>query len=153
MAARLPVKPIKHSLTTALRQAVSKLETQRHRLAKRTRPPAGRPPCGIVGVGHFFNSAYLPALNRKDSPLVVSGILTRGQNQFHHARQGLRYSTTHFAGYVLSSHPALNPFSSYCPTTYLEVHNCHWLASAKHFVNTFQNRLKKKDAVNQTNLD
>jgi hypothetical protein len=99
MAARLPVKPIKHSLTTALRQAVSKLETQRHRLAKKTRPPARRLPCDIVGVEHFFNYAYLPALNRKDSPLVVSGILTRGQNQFQHAQQGLRYSTTHFAGY------------------------------------------------------
>ncbi len=37
--------------------------------------------------------------------------------------------------------------------TYLEIHNYSWLASAKHLVNTLQNRLKKGEAVNQTNLD
>jgi len=56
-------------------------------------------PCGLVGPGHFFNYAYLPALNHKDSPLVVSGILTRGQNQFDVAQNGLRYSTEHFTDY------------------------------------------------------
>ena len=37
--------------------------------------------------------------------------------------------------------------------TFLEVKNYPWLASAKHFVNTLQNRTKKEEAVNQTNLD
>jgi len=37
--------------------------------------------------------------------------------------------------------------------TLVEVKNYPWLASAKHFVNTVQNRLKKPDGVNQTNLD
>jgi len=37
--------------------------------------------------------------------------------------------------------------------TFMEIHNYPWLASAKHFVNVVQNRLKKKETVNQTNLD
>ncbi len=59
----------------------------------------GRLPCGLIGAGHFFNYAYLPALNRKSSPLVVSGIFTRRQNQFDLAQQGLRYATKHFTDY------------------------------------------------------
>lgn len=37
--------------------------------------------------------------------------------------------------------------------TLVEVKNYPWLASAKHFVNSLQNRFKKSDSVNQTNLD
>ena len=59
----------------------------------------GRLPCGLIGAGHFFNYAYLPALNHKNSPLVISGILTRGQNQFELARQGLRYATKYFSDF------------------------------------------------------
>ena len=36
---------------------------------------------------------------------------------------------------------------------FAEVKNYSWLASAKHFANVIQNKLKKPDAVNQTNLD
>src|SRR5665213_525249 len=42
----------------------------------------------------------------------------------------------------------LNPFR-----TFLDIPNYSWLATAKHFVNTVQNRVKKPDTVNQTNLD
>lgn len=37
--------------------------------------------------------------------------------------------------------------------TFVEVKNYPWLASAKHFVNGLQNKMKKADTVNQTNLD
>lgn len=37
--------------------------------------------------------------------------------------------------------------------TFLEVKNYSWLANAKHLVNSIQNKVKKADPVNQTNLD
>ena len=37
--------------------------------------------------------------------------------------------------------------------TFLEIKNYPWLATAKHLVNTMQNRLKKNVPENQTNLD
>jgi hypothetical protein len=36
--------------------------------------------------------------------------------------------------------------------TFLETRNYAWLATAKHFANTIQNRLKKDSVENQTNL-
>lgn len=75
------------------------METQRHRLGRKSAPPAGKLSCGLVGAGQFFNYAYLPALNRQDSPLVVSGILARTENKFREAQRGLRYTTTHFTDF------------------------------------------------------
>ena len=78
---------IKHSLPTALRAAVSKLESQHVRLAKKTAPPDGRIKCGLLGAGNFFNYAYAPALNKKNSPLAVTGILARDKNKFSAAQK------------------------------------------------------------------
>lgn len=80
-----------------MRQAVSKLETQRHRLATKTKAPPDKLHCGLLGAGSFFNYAYVPALNQKTSPLVVSGILARDKNKFAAAQRGLRHSAKHFS--------------------------------------------------------
>lgn len=82
---------IKHSLPTAFRQAVSKLETQRHRLGVKRPPPAGRLKCGLLGTGRFFNYAYVPALNKKNSPLAVTRILTRDEARFLAVQKNLRH--------------------------------------------------------------
>ena len=79
-----------------MRQAVSKLETQRHRLGKKAASPAGKLKCGLLGAGQFFQYAYVPALNRKDSPLAVTGILARDANKFQDAQRGLRYASQPF---------------------------------------------------------
>jgi predicted dehydrogenase len=90
------VSGIKHSLSTAVRQAVSRLETQRHRLGAKTPPPGGRLKCGLFGAGRFFDYAYAPALNQKDSPLAITGLLARDDAKFKAASRGLRHMTSHF---------------------------------------------------------
>ena len=80
-----------------MRQTVSKLETQRHRLGAKASAPTDKINCGLLGAGAFFNYAYVPALNQKTSPLVVSGILARDENKFCAAQRGLRYTAKHFS--------------------------------------------------------
>lgn len=80
-----------------MRQAVSKLETQRHRLGVKAPPPGGKLNCGLFGAGRFFNYAYVPALNQKDSPLAITGLLARNHAKFEAACRGLRHSSSHFA--------------------------------------------------------
>jgi predicted dehydrogenase len=87
---------IKHSLSTAVRQAVSNMEAHRHRLGMKTKPPSGKLNCGLFGAGRFFNYAYVPALNQKDSPLAITGLLARNGAKFEASRRGLRYTTDHF---------------------------------------------------------
>jgi predicted dehydrogenase len=86
-----------HSPATAVRRILSELDQRRHRLGKKSAPPAEKLACGLLGTGQFFNYAYLPALNRKDSPLVLSGVLARDENKFRAAQRGLRYTTKYFA--------------------------------------------------------
>ena len=97
LAKSFKAETIKHSLPTALRAAVSKLETRRHRLGSKTNPPPAKLNCGLFGAGQFFNYAYVPALNQKKSALAVTGILARDPNKFHETQRNLRYSTTHFS--------------------------------------------------------
>jgi predicted dehydrogenase len=85
-----------HSLPTAFRQIRSRWENCRQRWSQKVAPPADKLSCALLGAGHFFNYAYLPTLNRKDSPLVVAGILARDENKFRAAQRGLRYTTKHF---------------------------------------------------------
>jgi predicted dehydrogenase len=87
---------IKHSLPTAFRQVVSRLERHQHRLGKKAASPAGKLSCGLLGAGGFFNYAYLPALNRGDSSLAISGILARDAGRFREAQRGLRYAAKSF---------------------------------------------------------
>ncbi len=68
-------------------------------MVRKSAPPAGKLSCAVIGAGQFFNYAYLPALNRKDSPLVISGILARDSEKFQEAQRGLRYTTRHFTDY------------------------------------------------------
>jgi len=75
---------------------VSELATRRHRFGTKIAPPVGKLSCGLLGAGQFFNYAYLPALNRKSSPLVISGLLARDKDKFREVQRGLRYTTTHF---------------------------------------------------------
>lgn len=93
----MPKKRSSHSAATAVRRIISELDNRRHRLAPKTKPPADKLACGLLGAGQFFNYAYLPALNRKSSPLVIAGILARDENKFRAARRGLRYTTRHFS--------------------------------------------------------
>ncbi len=88
---------IKHSLPTAFRAAVSRLESHRHRLAPKSAAPGGRLKCGLLGAGQFFSYAYVPALNQKHSPLAVTGILARNEEKFSMAQRGLRYAAKHFS--------------------------------------------------------
>jgi predicted dehydrogenase len=90
-------KKSNYSAATAVRRIISELDTRRHRLAPKTKPPANKLACGLLGAGQFFNYAYLPALNRKSSPLVIAGILARDENKFRDAQRGLRYTTKHFS--------------------------------------------------------
>ena len=80
-----------------MRAAVSKLESQHVRLAKKTAPPDGRIKCGLLGAGNFFNYAYAPALNKKNSQLAVTGILARDENKFSAAQKNLRHAAGHFS--------------------------------------------------------
>ena len=80
-----------------MRAAVSKLETRRHRLGAKTNPPSDRLNCGLFGAGQFFNYAYVPALNQKNSALAVTGILARDQDKFNDTQRSLRYAAAHFS--------------------------------------------------------
>ena len=80
-----------------MRAAVSKLESQRVRLVNKSAPPEGRIKCGLLGAGSFFNYAYAPALNQKNSPLAVTGILARDKNKFSAAQKKLRHAAGHFS--------------------------------------------------------
>lgn len=62
----------------------------------KTKTPGGKLNCGLFGAGRFFNYAYIPALNQKDSPLAITGLLARDDAKFEAARRGLRYTTSHF---------------------------------------------------------
>ena len=93
----MPKKKSSYSAATAVRRIISELDTRRHRLAPKTKPPRGKLACGLLGAGRFFNYAYLPALNRKTSPLVIAGILARDENKFRDAQRGLRYTSKHFS--------------------------------------------------------
>jgi len=92
----LKKNPIKHSFPTAFRQLFSSLETRWQRLGPKTNPPSGKLNCGLVGTGKFFDYAYVPALNKRTSPLVISGILARDEAKFHAAQRSLRYPVKHF---------------------------------------------------------
>ena len=61
-----------------------------------TNPPSGKLNCGLVGTGQFFDYAYVPALNKWTSPLVISGILARDEAKFRAAQRSLRYTAKHF---------------------------------------------------------
>lgn len=86
-----------HSPATAVRRILSELDQRRHRFGKKSASPSGKLACGLLGAGQFFNYAYLPALNRKDSALALSGIFARDEDKFRAAQRGLRYTTKHFA--------------------------------------------------------
>ena len=85
-----------YSPATAARRLISELATRRHRFGGKVAPPTGKLSCGLFGAGQFFHYAYLPALNRSRSPLVVAGLLAREANKFHEVQRGLRYTTQHF---------------------------------------------------------
>jgi predicted dehydrogenase len=70
-----------------------------HRFAGKSPAPAGRLACGLIGAGNFFHYAYLPALNRKNSPISISGILARNENGIRQAQRGLRYSARGFTSF------------------------------------------------------
>ncbi len=93
----MPKKKSSYSAATAVRRIISELDTRRLRLAPKSKPPANNLACGLLGAGQFFNYAYLPALNRKNSPLVIAGILARDENKFREAQRGLRYTTQRFS--------------------------------------------------------
>lgn len=84
---------MKHSLATGLRQVRCELERRRHRFGKKSKPPTDKRPCGVVGAGRFFHYAYVPALNRRNSPLFVSGIWARRDEAVRAAQRALRYET------------------------------------------------------------
>ena len=50
----------------------------------------------MLGTGHFFRYAYVPALNQSSSPLAVTGILARDEDKFRQAQRSLRFSARHF---------------------------------------------------------
>ena len=93
----MPKKKSSYSAATAVRRILSELATRWHRLAPKSKPPVDKLACGLLGTGQFFNYAYLPALNRNNSPLVVAGILARDENKFRATQRGLRYATSHFS--------------------------------------------------------
>lgn|GEM_PF-1859021 len=79
--------------------------TRWQRLGPKTNPTPDKLNCGLLGAGRFFDYAYVPALNKRNSPLVISGILARDEVKFHCAQRSLRYPAQHFtdAGALLSS--------------------------------------------------
>jgi len=88
--------PIKHSFKTALRQVRCTWGARIHRFGPKSPAPLHKLACGLIGAGGFFRYAYLPALNRKDSPLSVTGVLTRSEQSAGQAQQALRYVARHF---------------------------------------------------------
>jgi predicted dehydrogenase len=49
-----------------------------------------------LGAGSFFHYAYLPALNRKDAPVSLAGLVTRSESSAREAQRGLRYLAQRF---------------------------------------------------------
>jgi len=88
--------PIKHSFTTALRQMRCQWDARIHRLGRKPPAPSSKLPCGLIGAGSFFQYAYLPVLSRKNSPVSISGVLTRSEQTAREARSALRYATRSF---------------------------------------------------------
>lgn len=87
---------IKHSFATAIRQARCRWDARIHRLGRKAAPPQDKLPCGLIGAGSFFHYGYLPALNRKNSPVTIAGVLTRSQQTARDARLALRYAAKGF---------------------------------------------------------
>ena len=92
-----PKSKTSYSPATAVRRIASELATRRHRLAPKSAPPKNKLTCGLLGAGQFFKFAYVPALNRNSSPLVVAGILARDKNKFRAVQRDLRYTTKYFS--------------------------------------------------------
>ncbi len=68
-----------------------------HRFTRKSSPPPGKLLCGLIGGGSFFRYAYLPALNRKTSPISVSGVFARNADKIYDALRHLRYRAECFA--------------------------------------------------------
>ena len=79
-----------------MRQAAAHWRAHRHRLGAKTAPPSDRLNCGLLGAGAFFRYAYVPALNREDAPLAVTGILARDEGKFRAAEKNLRHTAKPF---------------------------------------------------------
>lgn len=54
---------------------------------------------GLVGCGHFASYAYIPALNRRRIPIVVSGVFSNNPNSSRRAKKLLRYEVRVFFSY------------------------------------------------------
>jgi len=54
---------------------------------------------GLVGCGNFARYAYIPALNRKQMPIVISGLYSNSHNSSKKAQGMLRYKTRIFFSY------------------------------------------------------
>ena len=73
------------------------METYRRLLGAKTNPPKDKLPCGLLGSGHFFHYAYVPALNKTNSPLAATGIFSRDENKLREAQRFLRHTLQPFA--------------------------------------------------------
>ena len=75
---------------------MSRVTSQRIRLAAKTPVPAGRLKCGLLGAGDFFHYAHAPALNRPECPLGITGVWARQPATFAAVQRHLRYAARHF---------------------------------------------------------
>ena len=73
------------------------METYRRLLGAKTNPPKDKLPCGLLGSGHFFHYAYVPALNKTNSPLAATGIFLRDERKLREAQRFLRHALQPFA--------------------------------------------------------
>jgi predicted dehydrogenase len=65
-------------------------------VGRKSPAPTGKLACGLLGAGSFFHYAYLPALNRKDAPVSLAGLVTRSESSARAAQRGLRYLAQRF---------------------------------------------------------
>lgn len=54
---------------------------------------------GLIGCGHFVKCAYVPAFNKSNNPILISGLYSRSMSSSEGVKQTLRYKSNVFTSY------------------------------------------------------
>jgi len=88
-----------YSILTLLRKIFYKLKRSYFYIIPRGSLPKRDFYSGLVGCGNFVRYAYVPALNKCKTPVVVSGLCSRSENSARRVAKALWYKTRFFDSY------------------------------------------------------